>query len=99
MKGMSEKMVHGDWVVYESDGKREIGRVAEIRGDRAFVCYSHGCTAACTPISLLRPYDRERDYDLVPDMRIGYYRFWNSCPDAGDCYMADKCKPAMTRSV
>lgn len=90
-------MVHGDWVVYENGGKREIGRVAEVRGGSAFVCYSHSCTAACTPVAFLRPYDRERDSDLVPDMRIGYYRFWDTCPDADKCYMADKCKPAMVR--
>ena len=92
-------MVHGDWVVYENDGKREIGRIMEDCGDRAFVCYSHGCTAACTPVAFLRPYDRERDSDLVPDMRIGYYRFWGTCPDADRCYMADKCKPAMVRGM
>lgn len=90
-------MRYGDWVVYETEGKREIGRVASVRGDKAFVCYSHGCTAACTPMSLLRPYDREKDEDLVPDARIGYYRFWDSCPDYEKCYMAGLCKPGLTR--
>lgn len=90
-------MKYRDWVVYEDGGKREIGRVVSVRGDRAFVCYSHGCTAACTPMSLLRPYDREKDEDLVPDARIGYYRFWASCPDYAECYMADMCKPGLTR--
>ena len=92
-------MKYGDWVVYEADGKREIGRVASVRGDKAFVCYSKGCTEASTPLSALRAYDRERDDDLVPDARIGYYRFWPSCPDMGECEMADICKPLAAKRI
>lgn len=90
-------MKYGDWVVYENGRKREIGRVVSTRGDNAFVCYSHGCTAECTPIRLLRLYDRENDGDLVPDARIGYYRFWSTCPDFDKCFMADSCKPFVSR--
>lgn len=77
-------MRRGDWVVYESGGKREIGRVWRVYEDGASVCYSLGCTAARTPLRLLRPYDRDRDSDLVPDARIGHYRFDPSCPDYDD---------------
>lgn len=80
----------GDWVVYECGSKREIGRVWKVYEDRCSVCYHQGCTAAMTPISMLRPYDRDKDEDIVPDARIGYHRFDRYCPEydrtvCGDC--------------
>lgn len=80
-------MKRGDWVVYEIGNKREIGRVLRMDGDAAFVCYTFGCTAARTPLNLLRPYDRDADEDLVPDARIGFHRFDDECPvyDAAVC--------------
>lgn len=77
---MESALRKGDWVVYEIGSRREIGRVWRV-GDRvAFVCYHFGCTAAATPIELLRPYDRDADDDLVPDARIGFHRFDDECP-------------------
>lgn len=90
-------MKRGDWVVYENAGKREIGRVWSVRADIAAVCYNFGCTPARTSKSMLRPYDRDKDDDLVPDARIGHYRFEPHCPDydeavCGDCKNALDCK-------
>lgn len=89
-------MRRGDWVVYEAPGKREIGRVWVVGQESAAVCYSLGCTAARTPLGLLRPYDRDRDGDLVPDSRIGHHRFDDDCPDYDDA-CCHGCKPAMAK--
>lgn len=83
-------MRRGDWVVCEAGSRREIGRVWRVGEKTAFVCYRFGCTAAATPLDMLRPYDGEADSDLVPDKRIGFHRFDDECPDydpmfCGDC--------------
>lgn len=90
-------MMRGDWVVFEDHGKRKIGRVWNVGTSNVAVCYHFGCTTESTHKSLLRPYDREKDADLVPDMRIGHYRFENSCPDFDDAVCCE-CKP-MTMKI
>lgn len=68
----------GDWVVYDPGYTRQIGRVTEVRGNSAFVCYSHGCTAASTPLEYLR---KATDAEIaIADSDIGYNRFGDSCP-------------------
>lgn len=89
-------MNRGDWVVFEDHGKREIGRVWRVGTKNAAVCYHFGCTPASTPTSMLRPYDREKDADLVPDARIGHYRFESFCPDYDEEVCGD-CKTAMSK--
>lgn len=85
-----DEMKRGDWVVYENGYKREIGRVVSItnNGDSAFVCYSHGCTAARTSMKHLHAYDEYIDTDLKPDKEIGFNRFADSCSnfDCECCY-------------
>lgn len=47
-------MKKGDFVVYlKYEGCAEIGRVAEVRKNGAFVCYHEGETAALTPFDNL----------------------------------------------
>lgn len=75
----------GDWVVYAD---REIGRVASVEGDAAFVCYSHGCTAAKTPLRLIEPYIPQAHGHLRKDPLIGFHRFDDSCPE----YDPDVCE-------
>ena len=86
-------MVRGDWVVYETDGERRVGRVWKLSddGEDAFVCYTTGCTASRTPLEMLRPYDRDADSDLTCDAWIGHYRFQGSCPDY-DSSICGGCK-------
>lgn len=83
-------MNHGDWVVYDNGGSRQIGRVISVAkdGESAFVCYSHGCTAARTRIECLHLYDAELDKDVKPDIGIGFNRFADFCPvfDPDCCY-------------
>lgn len=75
-------MKHGDWVVFDNGYKREIGRVTSVTksGKGAFVCYSHGCTAALTEMKHLHIYDATTDKDIKPDIEIGFNRFSDSCP-------------------
>lgn len=80
----------GDWVVFDNGCRREVGRVWRMGEKVAFVCYRFGCTASATPLAMLKPYDRDEDGDLVPDMRIGFHRFEKTCPVydpmvCGDC--------------
>ncbi len=73
-------MKRGDWVVFDPQRRRQIGRVASVGDKVAFVCYSHGCTAASSPLDLLVPYDPDLFPDLAPDARIGFHRFDDYCP-------------------
>lgn len=77
----------GDWVVYDPGYTRQIGRVTEVRGDSAFVCYSHGCTAASTPLEYLR-HATDAEIAQAP-AGIGYHRFDTTCPSRVEeaCYM------------
>lgn len=82
----------GDWVVYDPGYTQDIGRVWEDRGDKVFVCYHFGCTAAASPKYYLSLYDPDKYPDLVPDARIGFHRFDRSCPyyDSSVCFDCDK---------
>ena len=77
----------GDWVVYDTGYKMEIGRVTECRDDYAFVCYHQGCTAAATPLEHLRPAKRGEIENA--DKSIGFHRFDESCPEREEsaCFM------------
>ena len=68
----------GDYVLYNNGYKQEVGRVTKVCEARqvAWVCYHEGCTAACTPIDMLTPYDGP-----VLNGRLGYHRFDDHCPD------------------
>lgn len=83
MEGLS----FGDWVVYDPGyGESRIGRVTEVRGDNAFVCYSSGCAAASTPLIYLRAASAE-EVDGA-DASIGFHRFDATCPERDEacCY-------------
>ena len=69
----------GDWVVYDPGYTKQIGRVTEVRGNSAFVCYSCGCTAASTPFEYLRP--ATVDEVASADESIGFNRFHEFCPE------------------
>ena len=58
------------------------------------VCYSQGCTVARTDCGMLEPYDRDKFPDLVPDMRIGFHRFDDDCPeyDSAVCFGCKQSK-------
>lgn len=80
----------GDWVVFDDGFRRKAGRVWRMGEGVAFVCFHRGCTAAATPLSMLRPYDREADAGIPADAMVGFHRFDGSCPDyepmfCGDC--------------
>ena len=79
------KYRYGDYVAYDPGWREpEIGRVTRARGDVVFVCYSDGCTAACTEASMLRPATDEEIAGVSP--HIGYHRFDQECPDYdGSC--------------
>lgn len=81
----------GDWVVYDSGYKQEIGRVTECGERSAHVCYHQGCTAASTPLEFLRP-ATEREIAEAPE-GIEFHRFDAACPsrDEDCCWM---CKAA-----
>lgn len=76
----------GDWVVYDNGYKQQFGRVTEVRGDSAFVCYSCGCTAASTPLVYLRPMTCDEIAEADPT--IGHHRFDEYCPERDEacCY-------------
>ena len=77
----------GDWVVYDPGYTKQVGRVTECREDSAFVCYSSGCTAACTPLDYLRPAMAEEI--ARADKTIGFHRFDLYCPERIEecCFM------------
>lgn len=72
----------GDWVIYDPGYKCEIGRVTECGETSAFVCYTQGCTAASTPLELLRPATDEEIAAASPG--IGFHRFDATCPNRDD---------------
>ena len=72
----------GDWVVCDLGYKREIGRVTECGDRNAFVCFHLGCTAASTPLSILRP--ATDDEVAQAPAGIGYHRFDDACPKRND---------------
>lgn len=39
----------GEYIIYRNNEKYELGRIASLREDGAFVCYHDGETAAKTP--------------------------------------------------
>lgn len=82
------KFRFGDYVVYQPGFKpAEIGRVTECGDTSAFVCFSHGCTAASTPLKFLRP---ATGLEIMnADGKIGYHRFDELCPDRDEdaCFM------------
>lgn len=72
---------YGDYVVYDPGYKKpEIGRVTtQSKSGDWFVCYHAGCTAACTPVSLLRK-ATQREIAAAPN-DLGYHRFDPYCPE------------------
>ena len=46
---MMDKWDVGEYIIYRNNEKYEIGRIASLREDGAFVCYHDGETAAKTP--------------------------------------------------
>ena len=83
----------GDYVMYEPGYKSELGRVTStnIQTGNAFVCFTEGCTAACTSMVDLRlaaPEEVEAN-----TVRFGYHRFDGSCPDYSDVICYADCHP------
>lgn len=48
-----EDFTEGEYIVYCNGPKYEIGRIANLHDDGAFVCYHEGETAAKTPYDLM----------------------------------------------
>ena len=78
----------GDYVLYSNGSKREVGRVLRMFDDglSAYVCYHEGCTAARTPIEMLKLLDvhqlKNLDFKVPYDItKLGYHRFDKYCPD------------------
>lgn len=46
---MMDKWDVGEYIIYRNGEKYELGRIASLREDGAFVCYHDGETAAKTP--------------------------------------------------
>ena len=73
----------GEYVVYKPNNQvGRIGRVTECRESDAFVCYTSGCTAACTPLDMLRK--ATEDEIAHADKTIGFHRFDRYCPERID---------------
>lgn len=43
----------GEYIIYQNGDRYELGRIASLREDGAFVCYHEGETAAATPYSTM----------------------------------------------
>lgn len=80
----------GDWVIYDSGYKQNIGRVTLDLYKRAYVCYDMGCTAASTPKQYLR-HATEEEIKTAPD-GIGFHRFDSCCPIAECCPGIVRCQ-------
>lgn len=80
----------GDWVIYDTGYKQEIGRVIEDSDERAYVCYDMGCTASCTLKDYLRHATGE-EIKAAPD-GIGFHRFDSCCPIAEHCLGIVRCQ-------
>lgn len=69
----------GDYVIcVDANGDGDYGRVASVRADKVFVCFTTGCTtAACVPsdLSAVAP----RAWMLATP--FGHHRFDASCPE------------------
>ncbi len=86
---MIETFSPGDYVVYDN---RQVGRVASVRADTCFVCYSTGCTAASTPASLLTHATAEEAARAeAKHGPLGHHRFDPACPDYDDAVCAAYC--------
>lgn len=69
----------GDYVsITYPTGDGELGRVASVDGDKAFVCFSTGCTAERCDAGDLR---RVLGTFEQPGHRLGYHRFDAECPE------------------
>ncbi|WP_304598277.1 hypothetical protein [Adlercreutzia caecimuris] len=85
-------MKKGDYVLFDTGfGDCDLGRVASVSGNIAFVCFSTGCTAsACTQeyLRVIEPSECEES------ISFGHHRFDDFCPDYDpDCcsaYCPDK---------
>lgn len=75
----------GDYVVYQRNGERQLGRVASFGNydrEKAFVCFNKGCTASAANIADLFPATVTEQARAVQEGRLlGYHRFDVSCPD------------------
>lgn len=79
----------GDYVLYNNGYKKEVGRVTKVDEQRgvAWVCYHEGCTAACTSLDILTPYNGP------VNPKLGYHRFDDHCPDYDpDCCFGCKAR-------
>ena len=74
----------GEYVIYKNGKKIELGRVVKVAPQNCYVCYSTGCTAACTPKEKL--HHLLNKYTIV-QTTLGYNRFNGTCDD----YDPDVC--------
>lgn len=81
----------GDYVVYQRNGERQLGRVASYSNfdrEKIFVCHHEGCTASAANIADLFPATVAEQARAVQEGRLfGYHRFDVSCPD----YTPERC--------
>lgn len=74
----------GQYVAYIKGERAEIGRISKVTPHNCFVCYSLGCTDACTPKEFLKPISN--DY-VIYSSGLGFNRFNESC----ECYDSYAC--------
>lgn len=83
----------GDYVIYKGPQGFELGRIVrEGSNPKTYhVCYSGGCTSACTPEHLLEPIINSY---LIQETSIGFNRFKDTCesynPECCDIYCKEK---------
>lgn len=69
----------GDYVVYQRNGERQLGRVAGFDNydrEKVFICFNKGCTASATNIADLFPATVTEQTRAVQEGRLfGYHRF------------------------
>lgn len=69
---MMDKWDVGEYIIYRNGEKYELGRIASLKEDGAFVCYHDGETAAKTPYDhmhkLINAY-------VIKDTSLGGERF------------------------
>ena len=83
----------GDYVMYEPGYKWKLGRVTStnVQTGNAFVCFTEGCTAACTSMKDLRLATPEEV--KANTVRFGFNRFDASCPEYSKAICYADCHP------
>lgn len=63
----------GEYIIYQNGERYELGRIASLREDGAFVCYHEGETAAKTPWDMM--HKLVNSY-VITETTLGGERTW-----------------------